>query len=331
MTPEWIFGLAGVLAAAAPLTIAVIGETFSERAGVVNLSVNGAMLLAAMAAFAVAVQTGSLALGFLVGALIGAVMALVVAFASLTLRQSQVAVGLVLALLGRDLAYFLGNPFMGVPGPRVGHIPIPLLAELPVLGPLFFQQSPLVYIAFLTIALAWVWIFRTRPGLVLRGVGERPPAAFTRGIPVTRVRYLYAVLGGALVGLAGAAYTLDLKGGWQGPISGIDGIGWIVLAITIFGGWHPVRGAFGAFLFALLQWLSLVLQPRLPGIPSQVLNVAPFPLMIFTLLLTNLGNTEWVQTMLTRLPASSRRIALRILRSLQVSPPAALGVAFEEE
>ncbi|MER3468883.1 MAG: ABC transporter permease, partial [Thermoflexus sp.] len=316
---------------AAPLTIAVIGETFSERAGVVNLSVNGAMLLAAMAAFAVAVQTGSLVSGFLVGALIGAVMALVVAFASLTLRQSQVAVGLVLALLGRDLAYFLGNPFMGVPGPRVGHIPIPWLAELPVLGPLFFQQSPLVYIAFLTILLAWVWIFRTRPGLVLRGVGERPPAAFTRGIPVTRVRYRYAVLGGALVGLAGAAYTLDLKGGWQGPISGIDGIGWIVLAITIFGGWHPVRGALGAFLFALLQWLSLVLQPRLPGIPSQVLNVAPFPLMIFTLLLTNLGNTEWAQTMLARLPASSRRIALRILRSLQVSPPAALGVAFEEE
>ncbi|MER3400785.1 MAG: ABC transporter permease [Thermoflexus sp.] len=331
MTPEWVFGLAGVLAAAAPLTIAVIGETFSERAGVVNLSVNGAMLLAAMAAFAVAVQTGSLVSGFLVGALIGAVMALVVAFASLTLRQSQVAVGLVLALLGRDLAYFLGNPFMGVPGPRVGHIPIPWLAELPVLGPLFFQQSPLVYIAFLTILLAWVWIFRTRPGLVLRGVGERPPAAFTRGIPVTRVRYRYAVLGGALVGLAGAAYTLDLKGGWQGPISGIDGIGWIVLAITIFGGWHPVRGALGAFLFALLQWLSLVLQPRLPGIPSQVLNVAPFPLMIFTLLLTNLGNTEWAQTMLARLPASSRRIALRILRSLQVSPPAALGVAFEEE
>ncbi len=331
MTPEWIFGLAGVLAAAAPLLIAVVGETFSERAGVVNLSVNGAMLLAAMAGFAVAVRTGSLELGFLTGAIIGALMALVVVFASLTLRQSQVAVGLVLALLGRDLAYFLGNPFMGMPGPRVGALPIPVLNDLPLLGPPLFQQSPVVYISLLTVALAWVWIFRTHPGLVLRCVGERPPAAFARGVPVTRIRYAYAVLGGALVGFAGAAYTLDLKGGWQGPISGIDGIGWIVLAITIFGGWHPVRGAFGAFLFALLQWLSLVLQPSLPGIPSQVLNVAPFPLMIFALLLTNLGNTEWVQTSLSRLPESSRRFAFRILRSLQVSPPAALGMVFEEE
>ncbi len=331
MMPEWVFGLGGVLAAAAPLLIAVVGETFSERAGVVNLSVNGAMLLAAMAGFAVAVRTGSLELGFLAGAAIGGLMALIVAFASLTLRQSQVAVGLVLALLGRDLAYFLGNPFMGVPGPRVGAIPIPFLKDLPLVGPLLFQQSPVVYVAVVTVALAWLWIFQTRPGLVLRCVGERPPAAFARGVPVTRVRYAYAVLGGALVGFAGAAYTLDLKGGWQGPISGIDGIGWIVLAITIFGGWHPVRGALGALLFALLQWLSLVLQPQLPGIPSQVLNVAPFPLMIFALLLTNLGNTEWVQTALSRLPESGRRLALRLLRALQVSPPAALGTAFEEE
>lgn len=331
MTPEWVFGLGGVLAAAAPLLIAVVGETFSERAGVVNLSVNGAMLLAAMAGFAVAVRTGSLELGFLAGAAIGALMALIVAFASLTLRQSQVAVGLVLALLGRDLAYFLGNPFMGVPGPRVGAIPIPFLKDLPLVGPLLFQQSPVVYVAVVTVALAWLWIFQTRPGLALRCVGERPSAAFARGVPVTRVRYAYTVLGGALVGFAGAAYTLDLKGGWQGPISGIDGIGWIVLAITIFGGWHPVRGALGALLFALLQWLSLVLQPQLPGIPSQVLNVAPFPLMIFALLLTNLGNTEWVQTALSRLPESGRRLALRLLRALQVSPPAALGTAFEEE
>ncbi len=331
MTPEWVFGLGGVLAAAAPLLIAVVGETFSERAGVVNLSVNGAMLLAAMAGFAVAVRTGSLELGFLAGVAIGALMALIVAFASLTLRQSQVAVGLVLALLGRDLAYFLGNPFMGVPGPRVGTIPIPFLKDLPLVGPLLFQQSPVVYVALVTVVLAWLWIFQTRPGLALRCVGERPPAAFARGVPVTRVRYVYAVLGGALVGFAGAAYTLDLKGGWQGPISGIDGIGWIVLAITIFGGWHPVRGALGALLFALLQWLSLVLQPQLPGIPSQVLNVAPFPLMIFALLLTNLGNTEWVQTVLSRLPESGRRLVIRLLRALQVSPPAALGMAFEEE
>ncbi|MCS7250878.1 MAG: ABC transporter permease [Anaerolineae bacterium] len=331
MTPEWIFGLAGVLVAAAPLVIAVVGETLSERAGVVNLSLNGAMLLAAMVGFAAAVQTGSLELGFLAATMIGALMALVVAFASLTLRQSQVAVGLVLALLGRDLAYFLGSPFMNIPGPRVGPLPIPVLKDLPILGPLLFQQTPTVYISVLVVVAAWIWMFRTRPGLVLRCVGERPSAAFGRGVPVTRVRYGYAVLGGALVGFAGAAYILDFKGGWQGPISGMDGIGWIVLAITIFGGWHPVRGAFGVLLFALLQWLSLVVQPSLPGIPPQVFYVVPFPLMIFALLLTNLGNAEWVQMALSRLPESRRRLAFRILHSLRVSPPAGLGMAFKEE
>ncbi len=326
-----LVGLASILATAAPLLFAAIGETFTERAGVINLSANGTILLSAMTGFAVAVKTGSLALGFLAGAVVGALIALIVAFSSITLRQSQVAIGFVLALLCRDLSYFLGNPIMGLAGPRLPSWQIPVLSQIPVVGQLFFQQDVMTYSSFLLIILAWVWIFKTHPGLILQGVGERPAAAYVRGANVHRIRYLYTVLGGALMGLTGPMYSLSIKAGWKGTISGLDGLGWIALAITIFGGWNPLRVALGAYLFALLQWLGLVLQPSLSGIPSQVLQVAPFPLMILTLLLVNIGNTEWVERILASLPESTRRTAARLLRSLRASPPASLGIPFEQE
>ncbi len=326
-----ITSIAGVLAAAAPVLFAVIGETISERAGVLNLSMNGMILLSAMGSFAVALATDSVVLGFLAGAAIGAFIAFVVAFASLTLRQSQVAVGFVLAQLCRDLSYFLGNPIMGKVGPRISQVPIPVLERIPVLGTIFFRQDAMTYLSFVLIVLAWFFIFKTRPGLVLRGVGERPAAAYIRGANVNRQRYVYAVIGGAIAGLAGPIYSLSIKAGWKGTISGLDGIGWIVLSITIFGGWKPFRAAFGAYLFAFLQWLGLVLQPSLPSVPSQVLQVAPFPLMILTLLFVNIGNAEWVDRSLARLPENVRRDIAKVLRALNATPPAGLGTPFEKE
>ena len=326
-----VLSLAGVLAAAAPILFAVIGETISERAGVLNLSMNGMILLSAMGSFAVALATKSAFLGFVAGAAIGGLVALVVAFASLTLRQSQVAVGFVLTLLCRDLSYFLGNPIMGQTGPRINQIPIPSLSSIPVVGTLFFRQDIMTYLSFILIVLAWFYIFKTRPGLTLRGVGERPAAAYVRGANVNRLRYLYAIAGGAIAGLAGPIYSLSVKAGWKGTISGLDGIGWIALSITIFGGWKPFRAAIGCYLFAVLQWLGLVLQPALPSVPSQVLQVAPFPLMILTLLFVNIGNAEWVDRSLARLPENVRRDIAKALRAMNATPPASLGVPFEKE
>lgn len=331
MNEATLIGLAGVLAAAAPVLFAAIGETISERAGVINLSVNGTILLTAMAGFAAAVATGSLLLGFLAGALVGGLIAFIIAFASIALKQSQVAVGFVLALMCRDLAYFLGSPVMGVSGPRVPSMPIPGLSDIPVLGMLFFRQDIQVYLSFVLIAVTYFWIFKTGPGLMLQGIGERPSAAFVRGANVNRMRYIYTIVGGMLVGLAGPMYSLSVKAGWKGTISGLDGIGWIALAITIFGGWNPLRAALGAYLFVLLQWLGVVLQPSLPGVPSQVLQVAPFPLMILTLLLVNIGNAEWVDRTLAAMPPTVRRVTSRLLRSMRTSPPASLGVPFENE
>lgn len=326
-----LISIGGVLASAAPIIFAVIGETISERAGVLNLSMNGLILICAMGSFAVALATGSAFLGFLTGAAIGALVSLIVAFASLTLLQSQVAVGFVLAMLCKDLSYFLGSPIMGKVGPRISQVPIPWLENIPILGPIFFRQDIMTYLSFVLIILAWFFIFRTRPGLMLRGIGEQPAAAYIRGANVTRLQYLYAVAGGAIAGLAGPIYSLSIKAGWKGTISGLDGIGWIVLSITIFGGWKPFRAAFGAYLFSFLQWLGLVLQPSLPSVPSQVLQVAPFPLMILTLLFVNIGNAEWVERSLARLPENVRRDIVKVLRAMNATPPAALGEPFRKE
>jgi simple sugar transport system permease protein len=220
---------------------------------------------------------------------------------------------------------------MGLPGPRLSTITIPVLGDIPYLGTIFFHHDWMTYISILLIFISYFYVFRTRPGLMLRGIGERPSAAFARGANVNRMRYLYTVIGGMLVGLAGPVYSLSVKAGWKGTISGLDGIGWIALSITIFGAWNPLRAAFGAYLFAFIQWMGLIIQPQLPNIPSQVLQVAPFPLMILTLLLVNIGNAEWVDRMLAGLNEPTRRVIARVLRTLRASPPASLGVPFEPD
>ena len=327
-----MIGLAGVLASASPIVVATIGETLSERAGVINLSLNGTLILSAMAGFAVASTTDSLLLGFLLGGLIGAVVALIIVFSSITLKLSQVAVGFVLTFMCQDIAFFLGSPYIGISGPRVPPaFPIPILSQIPIIGAVFFRQNTLTYLSFVLVALTIFWFNKTRSGLILQAIGEKPAAAYVRGINVNKLRYIYTVIGGFLVGLSGPMYSLSVRAGWQGKISGLDGIGWIVLAIVIFGGWKPGRAILGAYFFGLLQWLSLSLQPSLPAIPPQVLQVAPFPLMIITLLLVNIGRTEWVERSLAGLPDNVRLFIKKILRALRATPPESLGVPFEPE
>jgi ABC-type uncharacterized transport system permease subunit len=309
--------LASIIASSAPLIFATIGEAITEKAGVINLSLDGSILLSAMAGFAIAFLTGSVWLGFLAAALVSMLVALLIAFASISLRLNQVAVGFVLTLLCTDLSTFLGNPFVRVQGPSVQHLSIPVLSSIPIIGPILFEQDLMVYASLILIFVVYWFMFRTRRGLELQGIGERPEAAYARGIPVNKMRYLYTAIGGALVGLAGAAYSLDVKLGWSYHVT--SGLGWIALAIVIFGGWHPYRVAFGAYLFGALQTLALKLQPVLPNL-SQVLPILPFPLMIFTLLIVY---SDSVGRVLDRVPA---------LRSLLRSePPSALGTPFEQE
>src|SRR5439155_2079547 len=294
--------LASSLADSAPLVFAVTGETISEKAGVINLSLDGSMMLAAMVGFAAAYTSGALTLGFFAAMVVGALVALVVAFAGITLKRDQVAVGFILTLLCTDLSSFLGTPYVRVPGPSVSPAPIPLLSEVPLFGPLLFDQNMVTYLSFLVVAATWLWMFKTQQGLMLQGVGERPAAAFARGANVQRLRYAYTLLGGALVGFGGAAFSLSVKLGWS--YHHTQGFGWIALAIVIFGGWHPIRGAFGAYLFGTLQTLGSQLQSTFTSVPIQIFQVAPFALMIVVLLITN---NEGLDRLLAYLPRDTAR------------------------
>lgn len=321
---------AAVVAASPPVVFAVLGETLAEKSGVINLSLDGLILLSAMVAFAAARATESVPAGIAAAMAVGALAGLVVAVASLTLRQHQVATGFVLTLLCQNLAYVLGAPVAHLPGPQIGHAPVPLLRGWPVVGPVFFDQDVLVYLSLAAAVGVWWYLARTAAGLVLRGAGEHPAAAASRGINVARVRYLYALVGGALVGLGGAAFSLAVKPGWSRPY-GIEGTGWIVLAIVIFGNWDPLRGVAGAYLFVLLQALGTVLQSLMPRVPTQVFPTLPFPLMILALLLVAIGNSESIHRLLHGLRPATRRRLLRALRALQASPPAALGTSLEQD
>ena len=319
---ELIRTLASIILQAAPLMIAVCGETITERVGVVNLSLDGTMLMSAMTGFVVGLKTDNVWLGFLAGAAIGALFALIVAFGSIRLRQSQVAVGFVLTLLGDDLSAFLGQNYTRIPGPVVKFMPIPILKDIPILGPLFFDHDIVVYFAFALVGLTWWWLFRTQPGLHLRGAGERPEAAFARGVNVNLVRYLYTMVGGALVGIAGAAYSLDVKIGWAEGHT--RGLGWIALAIVIFGGWSPIRGAFGALLFGATKALATILQRTFPEVSVVAFNSIPWILMILVLLVVGSESTE---RLIAVMPRPLQRPLRRLLR---VAPPMALGTTFGE-
>ena len=303
--------LAAVAAMSAPVILAALGETLTEKAGVVNLSLDGAILLSAMAGFVVATSSASLPLGFAASALTGSLVAAVLAIIGVSLHQSQVAAGFALTFLCRDLAYFLGHPYARQQGPQLTTLPLPGLADLPFIGEVLFSHSLVVYASFLAIPCCLLFLHRSRCGLMLRCAGENPEACWARVIDPNRVRFAAVVAGGALVGLAGGAFSLAVKPGWGQP-QGCEGIGWIALALVIFGGWKPLRVALGAYLFAALQLLGIHFQDAFPTVPAQIFQVAPFPLMIFTLILIH----------------ASRRRRGRLNRLLAGNAPKWLGRAY---
>jgi len=314
--------LRGVVRAAAPIVIAGQGELITERSGVINLSLDGSIMLSAMMAHAVVRETGSLVYAVLAAMAAGAAGAFIVVFSSIALRLNQVAVGFVLTVLCADLAIFLGKPHFNQPGKAMPHLPIPVLSDIPLIGPVLFDHNVVVYFSLILVGIVWFYIYRTRYGLILRAIGEQPEAAFVRGTRVQLLRYVYTLVGGSLVGLAGATYSLSVKLGWKEDLSGE---GWIALAIVIFGLWVPVRVALGAYLIVGLRTVAIDLQGNhVIDLPSQIVNMLPWILMIITLMVATSGVLERV----VRYAPDRFKPAVR--RFLRAAPPRALGTPFEK-
>lgn len=295
--------LLSVVIAATPILIAALGEVVAERSGVLNLGVEGMMIVGAVTAFAVAQATGSPYAGLVAAAGAGTAMAGLFALLAVWLATNQVATGLALTLFGLGLASLIGESFVGVPGVQLADIAIPGLAEVPVLGPLLFAQSPIFYLSIaLTVGVAW-FLFRTRAGLRLRAVGDQPAAAHALGLKVNRTRTLAVLFGGMCAGIAGAQLTLVYTPQW---IEGLTaGRGWIALALVVFASWRPLRVLAGAYLFGAVTIAQFHAQALGVEVPSQLLSALPYLATIAVLVVF----------------ASNRRFTM-------INTPAALGRPF---
>ena len=279
--------LASLMVAATPILLAAIGELVVERAGVLNLGVEGMMITGAVSGFIVAVSTGSPLLGFVGAAFGGAFLGLLFGILTQVLLSNQVATGLALTLFGLGLSALMGQNYIGVKAPSFPDWDIPVLGDIPVIGPIVFQHDPMVYVGLILVAATWWFLHKTRHGLVLRAVGENHDAAHALGYKVIRVRLLAIMFGGACAGLGGAYLSLVRVPQWTEGMTA--GAGWIALAIVVFAGWKPWRLLLGAYLFGGVTVLQLNLQAAGVAVPVEYLSMSPYLATIAVLVIMSAG------------------------------------------
>jgi general nucleoside transport system permease protein len=272
-----------VITAATPLVFAALGELIVEKSGVLNLGVEGLMLIGAVAGFAAATASGSAVVGLLAAILAGAALSMIFAVIVLQLRANQVATGLALTLFGTGLASLLGQGYVGFPVEALGQFAIPLLSDIPVVGAVLFNHDPLVFLSVAMTAAVWWFLYRTHSGLVLRAVGESHDSAHALGYSVLGVRYAAIGFGGAMGGLAGAYLSLVYSPMWAENMTA--GRGWIALALVVFASWKPTRVLAGAYLFGGVTILQLWAQGQAVDVASQWLSMLPYVATIAVLVL----------------------------------------------
>nr|WP_315227215.1 ABC transporter permease [uncultured Albidiferax sp.] len=289
---------AATLSAGTVLALAALGLLINEKAGIVNLGAEGMMLCAAIAGYATVVHTGSDWLGFAAGMGVGALLAALFGVLVIWLNTNQYATGLALSLFGAGFSAFAGISYVQAKLPERMQFAVPVLGDIPLVGPALFRQHPLVYVAMALVA-ALVWfLYRTRSGLVLRSVGESPESAHALGYPVRRIRFAAVVVGGALCGLSGAFISLAYTPLWvEGMVAGK---GWIALALTTFATWRPMRVLLGAYLFGGVTMLQFHLQSVGVEVPIQLLSMLPYLATIVVLALIS-RNPVWIRI---NMPAS---------------------------
>jgi simple sugar transport system permease protein len=279
--------IASLMVAAVPILLAATGELVVERAGVLNLGVEGMMIIGAVGGFIAAVTTGSPFLGFVGGAIAGAVLSLIFALLTQVFLANQVATGLALTLFGLGVSSLAGQGYNGIKPPPTPDLPFGPLADIPLLGPILFDHDWVVYFSIAMVALTW-WVLKsTRIGLILRAVGESHDAAHALGYKVNRIRLLAILFGGALAGMGGAYISLVRVPQWVDGITA--GAGWIALAIVVFASWKPWRVLIGAYLFGGITQLQLNLQAAGSAIPVEYLSMAPYLITILVLVIMSSG------------------------------------------
>lgn len=288
---EWLIpSLLTIVTAATPLVFAAVGEIVAEKSGVLNLGVEGMMIIGAIAAFGVAVSSGNATLAVVAGALGGAAMALIFGFLTLYLLSNQVATGLALTIFGIGLSALIGHAFIGTTFAGLPRLEIPGLSDLPIVGPLLFGQDALVYLSLVSVVAVTWFLNRTRWGLVVRAVGENHTAAHSIGYPVVAVRLGAVVFGGAMAGLGGAYLSLAYTPLWAENMTA--GRGWIALALVVFASWRAWRAFFGAYLFGGITIIQLHAQGMGVSVPSQVLAMLPYLATIVVLVLISRDGTR---------------------------------------
>ncbi len=292
--------------AGTPILFVCIGEIFAERSGVLNVGLEGLMLVGAIAGFTAGFNTGNPWIGLVAAAVCGALFSAIHAYATITLRADQIVSGLTLTILGTGISGFFGKPMIGQVGPGFERLPIPGLARIPFVGPVLFDQDAMVYLSFLVVPIAWWVMYKTHLGLAIRSVGENPATADSLGVSVTKVRYGCVLFGGAMAGLGGAYLSLAYTTMWIEQMSG--GRGWITLALVIFAAWNPARAVLGAYLFGGADALQLRIQAVGLGLPTYFLMMLPYVLTIVILVLAS--------------RASLRR---------RIGAPAGLGIPYSRE
>lgn len=275
--------LASLMVAATPILLAAIGELVVEKAGVLNLGVEGMMIIGAISGFAIAVETGSPFLGFIAAAIGGAVLSLLFVILTQVALANQVASGLALTLFGLGLSALLGQKYVGVKPPPTGQIHIPLLSDVPVVGPILFSHDLVLYLGVVIVAAVWFVLKFTRAGLILRAVGESHDAAHALGYKVVRIRIMAILFGGACAGLGGAYISLVRVPQWTEGMTA--GVGWIALALVVFASWKPWRVLLGAYLFGGITVLQLNLQAAGVAIPVEYLAMSPYLITILVLVI----------------------------------------------
>ena len=275
------------LIAGTPLLLGTIGEIICERSGILNLGVEGVMSIGAVTAFIVTFYTNSPWLGLYAAVFAGMMISMVHAFASITLQSNQVVSGLALTMLGLGMSGLIGKPYVGKPlTVKMQTFPIPILSDIPFIGPIFFDQSPFFYMAIILAIAAWFTLEHTRIGIKIRSTGENPKATEAQGVNVSLIRYACVLVGGAFSGMAGAHLSTSYSKSW---IEGMTaGRGWIVIALTIFALWNPTRAMIGAFLFGGIFVLQYLLQPL--GISPNFLAMLPYLTTLVVLLIIGIGD-----------------------------------------